>query len=37
MFFHKIVEGAGHAQTQQKDPELYYRTIDAFLASCYND
>lgn len=32
-----IVEGAGHAQTQQKDPELYYGTIDAFLASCYNN
>lgn len=31
-----IMEGAGHAQAQQKDPELYYGTIEAFLASCYN-
>lgn len=26
-----IVEGAGHAQSQDKDPETYYETIRAFL------
>lgn len=26
-----IVEGAGHAQAQDKDPEEYYGQIDAFL------
>lgn len=26
-----IVEGAGHAQSQDKDPETYYGTIQAFL------
>lgn len=26
-----IVEGAGHAQSQDKDPETYYGTIKAFL------
>ena len=27
-----IVEGAGHGQTQSKDPELYYNTIFRFLS-----
>ena len=27
-----IVEGAGHAQTQYKDPENYYRTIEDFVS-----
>ena len=27
-----IVEGAGHAQTQDKDPDAYYGTIRTFLA-----
>lgn len=27
-----IVEGAGHGQTQDKDPEAYYDTIENFLA-----
>ncbi|MCM1174234.1 MAG: alpha/beta hydrolase [Blautia sp.] len=27
-----IVEGAGHAQAHEKDPEAYYGTIKAFLA-----
>ncbi len=26
-----IVEGAGHAQAQDKNPELYYRTIKTFI------
>ena len=26
-----IVEGAGHAQAQDKDPEAYYGAIAAFL------
>ena len=26
-----IVEGAGHAQAQDKDPALYYKTIKTFL------
>ena len=26
-----IVEGAGHAQSQDKDPELYYGSIEKFL------
>ncbi len=26
-----IVEGAGHAQSQDKDPVTYYKTIEAFL------
>lgn len=26
-----IIEGAGHAQTQDKDPERYYETITVFL------
>ncbi len=26
-----IVEGAGHAQSQDKDPETYYDTIASFL------
>lgn len=26
-----IIEGAGHAQTQDKDPDTYYGTIEAFL------
>ena len=26
-----IVEGAGHAQSQDKDPETYYETIKSFL------
>ncbi|MCM1038366.1 MAG: alpha/beta hydrolase [Ruminococcus sp.] len=29
-----IVEGAGHAQAQDKDPEAYYGAIEAFLAEC---
>ena len=27
-----IVEGAGHGQTQEKDPQAYYGTIEDFLA-----
>lgn len=27
-----IIEGAGHAQAQDKDPEAYYSAIEAFLA-----
>lgn len=27
-----IVEGAGHGQTQEKNPEVYYGTIEDFLA-----
>lgn len=27
-----IVEGAGHAQAQDKDPEVYYRRIEDFLS-----
>ncbi|MDE6884127.1 MAG: alpha/beta hydrolase [Lachnospiraceae bacterium] len=29
-----IVEGAGHAQAQDKQPAVYYRTIRAFLDGC---
>ena len=27
-----IVEGAGHGQTQEKNPEVYYGTKEDFLA-----
>ena len=27
-----IIEGAGHAQTQDKDPDAYYGAIQGFLA-----
>lgn len=29
-----IVEGAGHAQSQDKNPELYYGAIEQFLEKC---
>lgn len=29
-----IMDGAGHAQSQDKDPELYYGTIERFLEKC---
>lgn len=32
-----IVEGAGHAQSQDKNPELYYGTIKAFLEKLETD
>lgn len=32
-----IVEGAGHAQSQDKDPDLYYGTIKAFLEEYMRD
>ena len=32
-----IVEGAGHAQAQDKDPETYYETIKAFLEENIKD
>lgn len=28
-----IMEGAGHAQSQDKDPELYYETIFFFVGN----
>ena len=32
-----IVEGAGHAQAQDKDPDTYYETIKAFLGSAIGE
>lgn len=32
-----IVEGAGHAQAQDKDPEAYYGTIKQFIEKYIND
>lgn len=32
-----IVEGAGHAQSQDKDPDTYYGTIQAFLQEVIED
>ncbi|MCM1089097.1 MAG: alpha/beta fold hydrolase [Muribaculaceae bacterium] len=31
-----LIEGAGHGQTQDKDPDLYYRTIKEFLERFVN-
>ncbi len=32
-----IIEGAGHAQAQDKDPEVYYETIKSFLEEYIKD
>ena len=32
-----IMEGAGHAQSQDKDPELYYETIFSFVGNYLPD
>ncbi len=32
-----IIEGAGHAQAQDKDPETYYETIQSFLGENIKD